>query len=117
MQQIIYEFLDAQKAEDIVILPLKGLSDMADVMMIASGLSSRHVAALGEGVLELLKQQGVKGVSVEGLNQAEWVLIDAGDLILHIFKPEIRAHYNLEKLWGQPASSSTSTQNKPVICA
>ncbi|MFQ5346649.1 MAG: ribosome silencing factor [Rhodothalassiaceae bacterium] len=92
--------LEDKKAEDIITIPLAGKSSIADLMIIASGRSARQVAALAEHTIEALKHAGESGVRVEGLPQADWVLIDAGDLIVHIFRPEVRSFYNLEKLWG-----------------
>jgi ribosome-associated protein len=106
--------LDDDKAEDIVVIDLAGKSSIADFMIIATGRSQRQVAALAEHVREKLAALGVKRVSTEGLSQADWVLIDAGDVIVHLFRPEVRAFYNLEKMWGvslgDPALAETVTR-------
>jgi nicotinate-nucleotide adenylyltransferase len=93
--------LEDGKAEDIVTIDLAGKTAIADYMVIATGRSSRQVAALTDHLERELK--GGAGVSVEGKAQGDWVLVDAGDVIVHIFRPEIRAHYNLEKMWGDAA--------------
>jgi len=95
----VLKYLDADKAEDVVAIDLTNKSPMADYMVIASGRSSRHVAAIAEHLSEELKKQGYSG-RAEGLPQGDWVLIDAMDIIVHVFRPEVRAFYSLEKLWG-----------------
>jgi ribosome-associated protein len=92
--------LDDNKAEDIVSINLAGKSSIADHMVIASGRSQRQVAALADYVIKGMKQIGHKDIVVQGLEQADWVLIDAGDVIVHIFRPEVRSFYNLDKMWG-----------------
>jgi ribosome-associated protein len=92
--------LDDAKAEDVVVVGLAGKSTLGDYMVIASGRSNRQVAAMAEQLVRRLKEIGIKGVRPEGLRQRDWVLIDAGDVIVHLFRPEVRAFYNLEKMWG-----------------
>ena len=87
------------KAEDITTIDLAGKSSIADVMVVASGRSNRHVASVAENVVKELKAAGMTGIRIEGLKQADWVLIDAGDVIVHVFRPEVRAFYDLEKMW------------------
>jgi len=89
------------KAEGVVEIDLTGKTSIADTMIIASGRSQRHVGAVADALLRAFREAGHKSVSVEGLPLCDWVLIDAGDLIVHLFRPEIRAFYNLEKVWGQ----------------
>ncbi|PPR12297.1 MAG: Ribosomal silencing factor RsfS [Alphaproteobacteria bacterium MarineAlpha11_Bin1] len=96
----IRESLVDHKAEDIVVINLKGKSDISDYMVIASGQSSRQVATMADRLVEVAKKHGVKGVTPEGRAQADWVLFDAGDVIIHIFRPEVRKFYNLEKMWN-----------------
>ena len=96
----VHASLADAKAEDIVAVDLIGKSPIADHMVIASGRSSRHVSAVADKLLQTLKTEGAGAVRVEGLAQADWVLIDAGDVIVHIFRPEVRSFYNLEKLWS-----------------
>jgi ribosome-associated protein len=88
------------KAEDSVTIDLTGKSSIADFMVVASGRSNRHVAAIAERVIKDVEKAHVPRVRVEGLRHGDWVLIDAGDVIVHLFRPEIRAHYNLEKMWS-----------------
>ncbi len=88
------------KGEDILTIDLTGKSSIADSMVVATGRSNRHVASIAEQVVKDLEKAGVQRVRVEGLKQGDWVLIDAGDVIVHVFRPEVRAHYNLEKMWS-----------------
>lgn len=93
--------LEDGKAEDILTIDLKGKSSFADAMVIASGRSNRQVAALADRLVRDAKDQGMGRVAVEGLPQADWVLIDFGEIIVHLFRPEVREFYNLEKMWGE----------------
>lgn len=105
---LISTSLDSDKAENIVTIPLAGKSSMADYMVIASGSSSRQVAAMAEHVEFKLKQAGIELLGLEGLRQADWVLIDANDVIVHLFRPEVRDFYGLERMW-------TSEQTEEVV--
>ena len=96
--------LDDDKGLDPVVIDLVGKTSMADFMVVASGTSQRHVAAMAGHILEKLKAQGQKGLSVEGLEQADWVLIDAGDVLVHLFRPEVRSFYQIEKMWTGPVA-------------
>lgn len=96
----IQNSLDEDKAEDIVTIELSGRSSLCDGIVIASGRSQRHVAAIAEHLAERLKNAGHGAPHIEGLAQADWVLIDAGDLIVHIFRPEVRVYYDLEGMWS-----------------
>ncbi len=100
LEKRILSSLDSHKAEDIVSLNLEGKSDFADRMIIANGTSLRHVGALADHVVEVLENAGCKSVRVEGKEGCEWVLVDAGDIVVHLFKPEVRSYYNLEKMWS-----------------
>ncbi|MDX1401654.1 MAG: ribosome silencing factor [Kiloniellales bacterium] len=100
MLSMVQSSLEDDKAEDPVIIPLADKSSIADYMVIASGRSARQVGAMAEHLREILKAGGVKGISVEGMERCDWVLVDAGDVIVHIFRPEVRTFYNLEKMWG-----------------
>ena len=91
--------LEDDKAEDTVVIDLTNKSNIADYMVIASGRSSRQVAAMAEHLRERLKAAGVADVSLEGAGRADWILIDGGDVIVHIFRPEVREFYQLEKMW------------------
>lgn len=92
--------LDDSKAEDIVTLDIAKKSSLGDHMVIVSGRSHRHVGAIADHLLRDLKQASARSSTVEGLNTCDWVLIDAGDVIIHIFRPEVRGFYNLEKMWS-----------------
>lgn len=92
--------LDDAKAEDIISLDLAGKTSLADAMIIATGRSDRHVGAIADRVAFALKERGLPAPRIEGTPVCDWVLIDAGDLIVHLFRPEVRGFYNLEKLWG-----------------
>ena len=98
---MILHRLDEDKAQDIVVIDLKDKSSVADTMIVVSGRSHRHVGALADHLLRLLKEAGQGKARVEGLPHCDWVLIDAGDIVVHLFKPEARAMYALEKMWGQ----------------
>ena len=97
---LILQNLDDSKAEDIISINLLGKTSIADVMIIASGRSDRHVGAIAEHLVQSLKDQGCPTPRVEGMPQCDWVLIDSGDVIIHVFRPEVRQFYNLEKMWG-----------------
>ena len=101
LKKIIITTLDLNKAEDIVTIDLKDKSSMADYMIIASGTSSRHIQSLSEQVLEKLKDNGIKDSKIEGKESGEWKLVDGIDLIVHIFHPEKRKFYELEKIWSE----------------
>ena len=101
LKQIIIHTLDNNKAQDIVSIDLKDKSSMADYMIIASGTSSRHIQSLSEQVLNKLKDNGVKDSKIEGKDSSEWKLVDGIDLIIHIFHPEKRRFYELEKMWSE----------------
>ena len=101
LKEIVITTLDLNKAEDIVTIDLKDKSSMADYMIIASGTSSRHIQSLSEQVLEKLKDNGIKDSKIEGKESGEWKLVDGIDLIVHIFHPEKRKFYELEKIWSE----------------
>jgi len=95
--------LDEGKAEQIVAIDLSRRSSVTDTMVVASGRSNRHVNAIADQVVERLESLGKKGLRVDGIPQCDWVVIDAGDLVVHVFRPEVRSFYNLEKLWSDSA--------------
>ena len=101
LKEIVINTLDLNKAQDIVTIDLKDKSSIADYMIIASGTSSRHIQSLSEQVLEKLKNNGVKDSKIEGKESSEWKLVDGIDLIVHIFHPEKRKFYELEKIWSE----------------
>jgi ribosome-associated protein len=98
--RLVKTSLADDKAIDPVTIDLAGKTSFADVMVIATGSSQRHIASMAEHLLERLKLAGLAGVRAEGTGQSDWVLIDAGDVIVHLFKDEVRHFYDLEKLWG-----------------
>jgi ribosome-associated protein len=106
--RLILARLDDMKAEDTITIDLTGKSSLADNMVVTSGRSNRHVGAVADRVLEDLTKAGVPDVRVEGMPHCDWVLIDAGDVIVHIFRPEVRAFYNLEKMWMYQRSVASS---------
>lgn len=97
---LVQTSLDDDKAEDVVTIALQGKSSIADYMVIASGRSARHVGAIADHLLHKAKDAGYGKAQVEGLKSCDWVLIDVGDIIVHLFRPEVRAFYNLEKMWS-----------------
>ncbi len=101
LKSVVIDTLDLNKAQDIVTIDLKDKSSMADYMIIASGTSSRHIQSLSELVLEKLKDNGIKNSKIEGKESNEWKLVDGIDLIVHIFHPEKRKFYELEKIWSE----------------
>ena len=104
--KVILASLEDDKAEEIVAIDIRGKSSVADMLIVASGRSQRHVGALADHVTQKLKESGVAQVRVEGLPHCDWVLVDAGDVIVHIFRPEVRGFYNIEKIWShEPAAA------------
>lgn len=98
--RVVLDTLDAAKAEDVAVIDLRGKTSIGDSMVIASGRSQRHVGAVADHLIRKLKDEGFGRGRVEGLPQCDWVLIDAGDVIVHVFRPEVRTFYNLEKMWS-----------------
>jgi ribosome-associated protein len=109
LQSLIVGKLDDDKAEELVVIDLKGKSPLADAIVVASGRSQRHVAAMADHLVRTLKENGAGKARVEGLPQADWVLIDAGDIIVHLFRPEVRAFYQIEKIWSVDSKHLVST--------
>ena len=108
LHALVLESLDDDQALDVVSIPLEGKSSIADFMVIASGRSTRQVAAIATHLAERLKAGGHGSPRIEGLPAADWVLIDAGDVVVHLFRPEVRSFYNLERMWGfgdEPAAA------------
>ncbi len=109
----IVAWLDDAKAEDVVTIPLEGKSSLGDYMIVATGRNERHVGAIAEQLREKIKASGEARVRVEGMSACDWVLIDTGDIILHVFRPEVREFYNLEKMWKTeiPPDTSSGSEN------
>ncbi|MGI9375326.1 MAG: ribosome silencing factor [Tsuneonella suprasediminis] len=112
LHQLVLSQLDDDQAQEIVSIPLAGKSSIADHMIVATGRSTRQVASMAQKLAEKIKQEGFGNARVEGLPTADWVLIDAGDVVVHLFRPEVRSFYNLERMWGfgdeKPAASGTA---------
>ncbi len=109
---VIINSLEDDKAEEIISIDLKGKSSIADSMIIASGRSTRQVAAIADHLVTNIKKSGYGNSKVEGLEKADWVLIDAGDAIIHVFRPEVRSFYNLEKMWDMDIRPDDFTPDK-----
>jgi ribosome-associated protein len=99
LKDLILASLDDDQAEDVVCIDLAGKSSLADAIIVASGRSHRHVAAIADHIVRKLKDAGIGRARVEGLPNADWVLIDAGDVVAHVFRPEVRAFYAIERIW------------------
>lgn len=106
LSEHILSVLDEHSAQDTINIDIRGKSSVADFMIVTSGRSSRHVGALADYVQKALKEEGHKSLGIEGTETNDWVLIDVGDVILHIFRPEVRVFYNLEKIWSVPLPES-----------
>lgn len=117
LHHLIMHQLDEDQAQEVVSIPLAGVSSIADFMVIASGRSSRHVAAMAEKIAARIKQEGQGNARIEGLPTADWVLIDAGDVIIHLFRPEVRSFYNLEKMWGGDGVLASPRASSPPAVA
>ncbi|MCI4591057.1 ribosome silencing factor [Sphingobium sp. BYY-5] len=100
LHALVMQSLDDDQAQETISIPLEGKSSIADHMVIASGRSTRQVAAMAQHLAERIKKETGRSARVEGLPVADWVLIDAGDVIVHLFRPEVRSFYNLERMWG-----------------
>jgi ribosome-associated protein len=100
LHELVLKSLDDDQAQDLVSIPLEGKSSIADHMVIASGRSTRQVAAMAQKLAERIKHGGFGHVRIEGLPAADWVLVDAGDVVIHLFRPEVRSFYNLERMWA-----------------
>jgi len=108
LHDLVLRSLDDDQAQDVVTIPLQGKSNIADHMVIASGRSTRQVASMAQKLSERIKQDLGRAVRIEGLPVADWVLIDADDVIVHIFRPEVRSFYNLERMWGFEGDSGAA---------
>lgn len=113
--QVIRTSLDDDKAEDVVEIDLSGKSEIADWMVIASGRSTRQVAAIADKLVERVKATTGRTAKVEGKEASDWVLVDAGDVIVHVFRPEVRDFYQLEKMWLTPAEVSGRSGERPGV--
>jgi ribosome-associated protein len=107
LHQLVLKQLDDDQAQEVVSIPLEGKSSIADHMVIASGRSTRQVASMAQKLAEEIKKAGFGHARVEGLPAADWVLIDAGDVVIHLFRPEVRTFYNLERMWSFEGSETS----------
>lgn len=110
LHDTVVSALDDLKARDMVVMDVRGLTSIADSMVIASGTSDRHVRALAESVIEKCKESGHPALGVEGLKDGEWVLVDLQDIVVHVMLPRVRDFYNLEKLWASPAKGRATAE-------
>ncbi len=99
VKDLVMHSLDMDKALDIELIDLRGQTSLADYMIVASGTSTRHISALAEKLDDRLRALGIKDVHMEGLRTSDWVVVDAGDVIVHLFRPEVRSFYGIEKMW------------------
>ena len=104
--KLVQASLEDDKAEEVVVIDLAGKTEIADFMVIATGNSKRQVGAMADHLQRKMKATGLKGIALEGLVNCDWVLIDAGDVIVHLFRPEVRDFYNLEKMWTTPVTGA-----------
>ncbi|XUU62016.1 ribosome silencing factor [Erythrobacter sp. HA6-11] len=111
LHALVMSQLDDDQAQEIVTIPLAGKSSIADHMVIASGRSTRQVASIAQKLAEKIKQAGFGPARVEGLPAADWVLIDAGDVVVHLFRPEVRSFYNLERMWALGDAPDAAVSN------
>ena len=105
---LVLESLEDDKGEDAIVIDLAEKSTMADFMVIVSGRASRQVSSMAESLMERLKAAGFRSPLAEGLARGDWVLLDAGDVIVHLFRPEVRSFYNLEKMWAAPVAEDAA---------
>ncbi|MET0274871.1 MAG: ribosome silencing factor [Phenylobacterium sp.] len=114
LEELILARLDDDKAQDVIFIDLKGKSAVADGLIVASGRSHRHVGAMADHLLRALKEEGYGRARVEGMPHCDWVLIDTGDVIIHLFRPEVRSFYNIEKIWSVDSPHRTDAGSRAV---
>lgn len=107
---LVERALDDMKADDVMVIDLRGRTSLADAMIIATGRVNRHVSAISDSIADALKSAGTPALRIEGQPACDWVLIDTGDIIVHVFRPEVRQFYNLEKMWGADRPTEQSEQ-------
>jgi ribosome-associated protein len=114
LKTLACDALDDLKGKEIVALDVRGLTSVTDWMVFCTGTSNRHVKSLADNVEEEAKKQGVRAIGVEGKQMSDWVLVDFGDVVVHVMAPEARAFYDLERLWTTPAAGAAPAGSKPV---
>ena len=112
--KIVKVLLEKDKAQETIVIDLNGKTALTDYIVIASGSSHRHVGAMADHLRLKIKECGINNVSVEGKSKCDWVLIDAGDVIIHLFRPKVREFYNIEKMWGVPVFEKSEAQSEPA---
>jgi ribosome-associated protein len=112
LKKIVVDALEDRKGVDIKVLDVRGKSSVTDVLVIAAGNSTRQVKALADSVVEKVKEQGLRPLGIEGEGESSWVLVDLGDVVVHVMLPETRDFYNLEKLWGEDAPPQDSGEEE-----
>lgn len=112
LKDLIVKSLDDDKGVDIQVIDLIGQSALADYIVVVSGTSSRHITSMAEKLRERLAARGTKDIRTEGMGQGNWVVLDAGDVIVHLFRPEVREFYNIEKMWSVPSPGMNSDTTK-----
>ena len=117
LRKLVIDSLEDDKAQDLAIIDLSGKSTMADLLIIASGTSQRHIGVMAQHLQKTFKAQGLKGVLPEGMTNSDWVLIDGGDVIVHLFRPEARKFYDLEKLWGDTVVAEAKPRRRAKAAA
>ena len=111
LSKSIVASLEDDKAEDLTVIDLQGKSSLADIMILASGRSARHVGSLADHLAQSIKDRTGTAPKLEGMPNADWVLLDLGDIIVHLFRPEVRAFYNLEKIWADEGNAHRALDN------
>ena len=111
LQNLVMESLENSKANDIINLDVRSLTDVADSMVVCSGTSNRHLQSIADNLIQTVKKQGIRPLGVEGENSGEWILIDLVDVVVHIMMPTIREFYSLEKLWGTAEQARRANTN------
>lgn len=109
----VFRSLDDDKGEEIEVIDLQGQSSLADYIVVATGRSARQVSAMADKLMERLNRAGMKDIRIEGARHGDWVVVDAGDVIVHLFRPEVRAFYNIEKMWRAGPLLELATSNAP----
>ena len=114
LQKIILDALEDRKAVDVHVVDVRNKSNITDVMVVASGTSSRHVKSLADNVVDKVREHNIRPLGVEGEEVGEWVLVDVGDVVVHVMLPQVREFYGLERLWSVEAADTTPMVGAPA---